>query len=393
MVVRGLAGTLVLWGIGAVLLRATLVPAHNCPDYGAMDMENAAQASVAWIERSLQPDGRYIYEYNADTNSFSADYNEVRHAGVTMSLYQYAAETGDLGPIPYADRALQRMIDISFEHDDWTAIRNPADGGVQLGSSSLMLAGLVLRRQATGDGKYDDLMRRVARFIVVMQRDDGAFLNTWNPATQAPNGYDTSKYATGEAFYGLALLHNTFPDEGWDRPARAVAEYLALYRDDAEGFEFPPWADQWAAYGLSEMRNWGISADEAAYARSLAERFGFLVRVESERSDNWLLEQIHGDKTRAAGHGTWVEGLTSIYRLAEVDDRLADIRKDLGKRVQCGAAMLVDRQVSAADAERYSDPSAAEGAWITHGVTRMDDQQHALSGLIRSAAIVRKEDE
>ncbi len=144
MVLRGLAGTLVLWGIGAVLLRATLVPAHNCPDYGAVDMENAAQASVAWIERSLQPDGTYIYEYNAADDSYPADYNEVRHAGVTMSLYQYAAESGDLGPIPTADRALQRMINISIGHDDWTAIRNPRDGGVQLGSSSLMLAGLVL---------------------------------------------------------------------------------------------------------------------------------------------------------------------------------------------------------------------------------------------------------
>ncbi len=236
-------------------------------------------------------------------------------------------------------------------------------------------------------------MRRVARFIVVMQRDDGAFLNSWNPVTEEPNANDTSKYATGEAFYALALLHNMFPGEGWDKPARAVANYLALYRDDAEGFEFPPWADQWAAYGLAEMRDWGISDDEADYARALAERFGFLVRVESQRSDNWLLKQIHGDRTRAAGHGTWVEGLTSIYRLAAVDNRLADIRGDLGKRVQCGAAMLVDRQISPTAAERYVNPSVAEGAWITGGVTRMDDQQHALSGLIRSAAIVRKEDE
>jgi hypothetical protein len=141
------------------------------------------------------------------------------------------------------------------------------------------------------------------------------------------------------------------------------------------------------------MREWPISDVQADYARSLAERFGFLVRVESQRSDTFLLREIHGSPTRAAGHGTWVEGLTSLYLLAEADDRLADIRKDLGDRVRCGAGMLVSRQVTAEESAPYDDPSIAEGAWFSSDVTRMDDQQHALSGLIRTAAIIRKENE
>lgn len=392
MVLRGLAGTLVLWAVGGLALRATLVPPHQCPDYSADDFEASARAAVSWIERSLQPDGRYVYEYNADEDSYSDDYNEVRHAGVTMSLYQYAAESGDLEPIEAADRAMQRMIDLTFEHDDWSAIRNP-DGGVQLGSSALMLAGLNQRRLATGETTYDALMRRVGRFLIAMQRTDGAMLNFWRPSTQQPDPTQTSRYATGEAFWALALMDEAFPGEGWGDAATRTANYLALYRDEAEGFEFPPWADQWAAYGLSEMRTWPVSADQAEYARSLAERFGFLIRVESQRSDAFLIKQIHGSKTRAAGHGTWVEGSTSLYRLARADDRLADIRGDLRDRVLCGAGMLVARQVTAEKASSFPNPSLAEGAWFTHGVTRMDDQQHALSGLIRAAAIAREEDE
>ena len=391
MVLRGLALTLATWAIGALLLRATLVPAHQCPDDDPDAFEASAQASVAWIERSLQPDGRYVYEYNAATDSYPDDYNEVRHAGVTMSLYQYAAESGDTGPIETADIALQRMIDISFEHGDWLAIQNPENRTVKLGSTSLALAGLALRRHATGDDQYDELMRRYGRFILEMQRPDGSFLNYWLPNTGAPDPTVTSKYATGEAFWALALMHNLFPGEGWDVPAIAVADYLALHRDEVEQFEFPPWADQWAAYGLSEMRTWPISDVQADYARSLAERFGFLIRVESQRSDALLVKEIHGGPTRAAGHGTWVEGLTSLYRLAAVDDRLADIRSDLRDRIDCGAGMLVDRQVTSDAAATYDDPSVAEGAWFSNNVTRMDDQQHALSGLIRAAVIARKE--
>jgi len=388
MVLRGLAGTFCVWALGAILLRVTLVPSHMCPDVSGDDLRASAEASVAWIERSLQPDGSFVYEYNADEDAYSTDYNEVRHAGVTMSLYQYMAETGDLGPLEAADRALDRALQISFEHDNWMAIQNPRDGSVQLGSSSLLLAGLVLRRQATADTQYDDELRAYARFIVAMQRPDGSFLNYWLVSQGYANPNVTSKYATGEAFWALALLHNMFPGEGWDVPARAVADYLALYRDEEEQFEFPPWADQWAAYGLSEMAEWPLEDHHIDYARSLAERFGFLVRVESQRGETWLLKEIHGPKTRAAGHGTWVEGLTSLYRLSVADDRMADLRGDLGDRAFCGAGMLADRQMTATEAARYTEPALTEGAWITKGITRMDDQQHALSGLIRTVPIV-----
>jgi hypothetical protein len=390
MVVRGLAGTFCVWAAGAVLLRLSLAPAHVCPDVTPTDLRASAAASVAWIERALQPDGTFVYEYDTSTGAISGDYNEVRHAGVTMSLYQYMAETGDLGPLQTADTAMQWSLDASFEHDDWIAIQNPRNGVIKLGASSLALAGLVLRREATGDDRYDEVMRQYARFIVAMQRPDGSFLNYWLAGAGYPDPSVTSKYATGEAFWALALLHNAFPGEGWDEPARAVADYLALYRDEAEQFDFPPWADQWAAYGLAEMAGWPVEEHHITYAESLAERFGFLVRVESQRGDTWLLKEIHGPRTRAAGHGTWVEGLTSLYRLAAADERFAHLRGDIGDRAICGAGMLVDRQVGAADAARYEDPGLAEGAWFTQDITRMDDQQHALSGLILTVGILEE---
>ena len=59
------------------------------------------------------------------------------------------------------------------------------------------------------------------------------------------------KFATGEAFYAMALLERAFPSEGWDEPAHRVADYLATRRDEVEGGFREP--DHWAAYGLAEL--------------------------------------------------------------------------------------------------------------------------------------------
>jgi hypothetical protein len=221
-----------------------------------------------------------------------------------------------------------------------------------------------------------------------MQQPDGSFLLRWLPSTGAPDPTERSKYATGEAFWALTLMHRIFPGEGWDAPARVVADYLSLHRDAYEGQKFPPWADQWAAYGLAEMADWPLNDANIRYARSLAERFGFLVRFESRRGGSQLSELLRGPRARAAGMGTWSEALDSLWRLSSRDPRMADMREKLGQRAVCAAGMLHDRQVSAAAARRFTSVRIAEGAWFTNGVTRMDDQQHALSGLLRATAIL-----
>ena len=237
----------------------------------------------AWIEVAQYADGRYVYEYDARTDGISGDYNVVRHAGVTMSLYQ-AAALGDLSRLHAADRGMAWMEANLIEREDWVALRNPQTGLVKLGASSLMLAGLTQRRLATDDPAYDGLMRRLARFLVVMQLPDGAMLNYWDPATGQPNPSVRSRYATGEALWALAQMHRHFPDDGWDEPSWRIADYLALHRDEVEGLDFPPWPDQWAAYSLSEMADWPLKEHHIEYARKLAERFGFLIRVEAQRT-------------------------------------------------------------------------------------------------------------
>ena len=368
-------------------LRLTVAAPNVCPAVTGEQALLAARAGAAWIENNQFEDGGYVYEHNVEAGEDIPGYNVVRHAGVTMSLYQLAA-AGDLSVMPAADRGLEWMLNSLYEHDDWVALEDPADGSVRLGSSALMLAALVHRRLATDDGQYDELVRQLARGLLVLQLGDGAFLNRWDRSALQPVTGERSKYATGEAFWTLALMHRLFPGEGWDEPAWRTADYLALSRDDYEQQEYPPWADQWASYGLGEMADWGLKDHHIEYARSLAGRFGLLVRAESQRDFGEWSKRLHGPTARAAGMGTWVEGMQALHHLATVDPRMADLREDLGERIECAAGMLVERQWTEEEAADAPVPVRAEGGWFDEGVTRMDDQQHALSGLLYAAPII-----
>lgn len=389
---KGLSITLGAWMVGALFLRVAVLQPEHCPAPTQAELRASAQEAADWIARSQYPDGTYVYEWNGVTGDFSNDYNAVRHGGVTMSLYHHALFGGDDSVLPAADLGLQWMIDNIERRDDWAALRLPGASSLKLGATSLMLASLELRRQATGDTQYDDLMRELARFTLVLQQPDGSFLNFFDLNTGAPTPGITSVYATGEAFWALAMLHRSFPGEGWDEPVWAVADYLALHRDEVEDFAFPPWADQWAAYGFAEMADWGLEEHHIEYVRSIAARFGLLVRSESQRRDSDYSYWTRGPGARAAGLGTWVEALNSLWRLSEKEPRLADLAPALADRAQCSAGILVDRQVTTGEAANYASTELARGAWFVDDATRMDDQQHALSGLIMTWAKLEGED-
>jgi hypothetical protein len=261
---------------------------------------------------------------------------------------------------------------------------------VPTGGTALLLAGLAIRRDATGDPRYDDEMRAMGRFLEAMTEPSGAVLAAWDSGTERPIPGVYSQFFTGEAYFALALLAEVDPGGGWDATANRIGEYLATERDEAEDI-FPPTSDHWAAYGLdASARGAGraLSGTEREYAQRLAGIFSVQVRYESQRTgeglNRWVLR---GPRALAAGVGTLGEGLGSLWQLAGhdvalADDALADDRDAIGERLRCVAGMLVDRQKDAAQAAETAQPELVQGAWFRLGWTQKDDQQHALSALL-----------
>jgi hypothetical protein len=362
-------------------LRVSFLAPEHCPPQPPSTLSAAAADGGGWIERGQADDGTYVYEYDRAADETLPGYNIVRHAGVTMSLYQLV-RAGNDDLLASADLGLAWMLDRLV----------PAGGGVafveneneaRLGASALMAAALAQRREATGDGRYDDELRGLATFMTGQITTGGQMLERYDLTTGSPVQGQTSRYATGEASWAFAQLHNLFPGDGWDRPAREVLDYLATERDEVEQLVPPPWPDQWAAYTLGELAPSGLDPEHVDYARRLAERFGVLLRTESQK-DQWAVPVID-PRARGAGLGVWVEGIGALGHAAEHDERLADIRQPVAERVACGSSLLADRQIDADRAAEYGTPSLVEGAWFRDDVTRMDDQQHALSGLLVGA--------
>ena len=375
------------WVALLVVLRLAVVPAEARDPRPPEELRASSTAAREWIERNLQPDGRYLYVYDADLDAIPNDYNEVRHAGVTMALFQSAGRDGDVEAFRAGDIAVEWMLDRLYRRDGWAALTTPEGHRAKVGASALMLVALAERRLATGDERHDEVMRELGRFLAAMQRPDGGFHVAWIVGAGEPDYVGTSRYYPGEATWGLALLHEALPGEGWDAYARAGSIFLTTRRDEVEEVRFRPLPDHWAAYSMAEMVEWGLNDEEIDYARRLASRFGFLIRAESQREHGLLggpgsLIRVH---VRAAAFGTWVEAMGALWRIAAADPRMADLKPAIEERLATGASLLAKRQTDAAEAVVYPRPGFVEGAWVTRGETRMDDQQHALSGLLFAA--------
>jgi small neutral amino acid transporter SnatA (MarC family) len=388
-----------LWRAGIVLaaiLAVTfiaLAPPERCPPVDAAELRGSAQSSVDWFVRNQDSDGSWLYLYNADKDTVSAGYNPVRHAGVTMGLYM-AAAAGLPGALESADRGLEWARGRLVERDDWAALE--LYGEVETGTAALLAAGLTIRREATGDDRYDDLLRRLGRFLLVQTEPSGAVLASYDLTAGAPVPDFYSKYFTGETYWAFTRLHKAFPGEGWDAAADRVGTYLATSRDEEEG-HWPPIPDHWAAYGAAETvgfpaRSDGhLTEDEADYARDQAELFGPQARWVAQRFGPWG-ELVRGTYTpRGGGYGVISEALTGWWLAAQSEPALADLRQPLADRATCVAGLAIEAQSDGEDAADSARPESVQGAWFIDGETRMDDQQHALAGLLRTIPIVEAE--
>jgi small neutral amino acid transporter SnatA (MarC family) len=379
-------------GAVAVGVFGVLAPPEHCPTPTSAQLREAAVEAVEWFARNQQADGTWLYLYDADTASVSADYNVVRHMGVQLSLYQAAA--ADIpGAMETAERGLEWTTERVAEADGWSAV---VDGErTPVGATALLVAALAERRIVTNDDQFDELLDRLGSFIVAQTEESGAVLAYYDASSGEPTPGEYSRYYTGEAYWALARLRLLLPEGPWAEAADRIGSYLSTRRDSAEGY-WPPLADHWAAYGLAETvaaeeraGDRPLTADELAYARRQAGLFGVQVRWVSQQAGPYGVAARGTRVPRGGGYGVIGEALTGLWLVAHADPRLADVRTPLTERVTCIAGLAMDAQVDQSEAAEYREPARVQGAWLIDGETRMDDQQHALSALLRTIPIIQ----
>lgn len=393
-----LLGALVSWVVLAALVRVVVALPEHCPVVSRDSLMGAAVEAVGWLDRNQLDDGQWVYRYDAAEDRILPGYNTVRHAGVVMSLYQ-AATFGIDGALEVADAGTDYALDNMVRHDDWAAFE-PSSNRVTTGAAALLVAGLAERRLLTDDGSYDEVMRELSRFLLVHVEPSGAVIEAWDRRAEEPMHGRYSPFFTGEVYWALALMHLVFPEEGWDEPALLIGRYIATERDDAED-RWPELPDHWAAYGMWVVTMWPDRPDPARplpdhqvdYVERQAGLGSIQTRWESQRVDSWPRYLLRGRRTLGAGLGTVSEHLTGLWQVAVADERLDHLADPIAERALCVAGMVVDRQVTASEAEELDRPGLARGAWFQFDITQMDDQQHALSALLLTLPILDSQEE
>jgi small neutral amino acid transporter SnatA (MarC family) len=390
--VAGRVGAIaVIWVVVILVTRVAGTPAEHCPPATDAVLRHGIDEDLAWFTRNQNPDGSWLFRYDARSGQDLGGYDVVHHAGALSALWQAAGEGFDAARGPAAAGTVFANAHLHDEAD-WTALYN-GTGPLETGSSALFLASLGLRRAVTGDHSLDDEMHRLARFLLVQTEPRGSVFAYRDP-NGAPYAGLYSSFATGQVFWALALMHQQFPTEGWDVPTLRIGSYLATERDGRED-DMPDVSDHWAAYGLAVVARWPgaeparpLPDDLVRLAERQSGVLGLQVRWESQRSDGWLNTVLRGGHAIPAGLGSLGEGLGGLWRAAEADDRLTPTADALAARATCAAGMVAARQITAAQAAAYPEPGRVQGAWFHDGLTRMDDEQHTLSAMVRSLAIV-----
>ncbi len=343
------------------------------------DLRQAAQLAVDWFAANIEADGDFLYRYDRDRAQPEPGYNDTRHAGVLLSLWQAERASiegaGEVATRAFA-RVERRLVDTSV---------GPAFGGgptLPSGATGLLVAALDERRLATGATDLDELLVSLGHTLAATVNDDGSVSADIDRRTGP--GDHRSPFFTGEVMWALARLHLTFPTEGFDEPALRIRRYLIDDRDEVERW-WPPLSDHWAAYAFETMDRWPdppamSAADDDWLDRQLG-LFGLQVRYESQRRGG-VTRLTRGPIALAAGVGTLEEGIGNhLLWLMRRGERTDDFDV-LTERADCAAWLLVQRQVTPRDAADDVEPERSIGAWFRLGDTQMDDQQHALSALL-----------
>jgi hypothetical protein len=327
-------------------------------------------------------------------------YNILRHAGAIYAMDQHEQMQPDRAMRSAMVRAARYLRDETIgplPHDGsilavWSkpqVVREGKPLQAKLGGAGLALVALVsVERIRPGFTPVENL-RGMGRFILYMQKPDGSFYTSYRPGSVGRDDSWTSAYYPGEAAFGLVMLYEKDPSEGWIRAAVRALEQLALAQVDSD--EVP--ADHWALIATEKL----LALEGVELAPDTRER---LVRHAVQVCETILRSQIT-DPDRGPLYGgfaangnvtptsTRLEGLLAARAFLPPDDEIVG---RIDAAVDLGIDFLLRAQVREswhAGAFPRSISKITLGTLEKEGFNervtevRVDYVQHALSALVR----------
>ena len=359
----------------------------------------ACEAAGDWLLRFQKPDGSFHYLYNAATDAVDdSAYEITRHAGTAWGLSQLHAATGRRRFRDAARRALDWLLGHLKTRDDMAWVEHGEQR--ELGAAALTAVALLEYRAAAGTRRYDRETRRLGRFLVSMQRDDGFFHTHYDPAEHRgniPEG-EVPLFAPGEAFLALVRLQRLMPDAAWRQAAAKAADFMTTRRD---AWHFAHdlsmiHPDSWTMMALDELHAQGAARrGHADYALFLA---GEILDEQEEPATARWPDHVGAPRVAVGAPESAVaagrcEGLLAAWRLAR---RMGAATDDYRRAILLAARFQLAHQYDAVNSYLLPNPARALGgfyaSYADHTI-RIDYVQHNLSALLGTAELLRAEEE
>ena len=218
------------------------------------ELHKAINLAAGYLDKFCDENGRFTYTTNTNPKITPRPaYNILRHCGTIYSLTMYEQWSQGKKVREVIKRAIEYLkkesIGVITGREDLLAVwslgrfnMSSAPNQVKLGGTGLGLVALAsMEKIEPGTTPIEDL-RKLARFVIFMQKADGSFYSKYIPSTVGRDDRWTSLYYPGEAALGLMMLYEHDPSPEWLQSAAKVIFYLAKKRANETKIEHDHWA-------------------------------------------------------------------------------------------------------------------------------------------------------
>lgn len=363
----------------------------NPPPQTVDDYRAAALDGVRWLERMLQPTGRFHYDYDPLADSpFDYGYSLPRHSGSAYFLAFAHRKTGDAVAREAARRALDYVVQLELRKCGEAPGRCVGQGSVvDAGSAALTAVAMAEYERGTGEGKYLEPLRQITEFLTWLQEPDGDFVHLYD-VSQNHRFPERLLYYSGEATLALVEAYRVLQDPALLDRIRAALDFLTTQN----------WSFFGSAYFYGE-EHWTCIASYEAFPEVQSDAYlefcegfaGFLREMQTEEGEPpfgyegaYVVTPFLAPRTTPVAGRT--EATVATYKLGEAMGRpnlvvLEQVRRSL--------SFLVRMRYTPDSSPLFQQPAKSMGGMpggFDDPVIRIDYVQHAGNALLGGADIL-----
>ena len=364
------------------------------PPVDAHSLGRARAGAEQYIVDSVGDDGRFAYNVNPFTGVVDhRGFSLARQAGTSLVLCELAEDRPRAKAA--AIEALKMLASTERQVGDIGMLAYPPEKSVDeigLGNTALSTIAFLTCRDLVGD-QFDDIIGRMTRFLLQMQKPGGGFFPEYDLRAQAPVDGPDPLYAVGQGVYGLTLLeklvadgtHPDLPDHATVREAvERSMQYTATEYWDNFLTDFFYMEENW--HCLAARASLGHHRNDA-YERFCVDYVTYKVRLQfDETSDvDYDLVGGWGFSNVLPTHNTGTAGLGEALAAAMA------LRKERGEvdpandaRMQALLRFLVRQQLDEVGCFACTPDRTMVGGMTEHygsPVIRIDYVQHAWAAM------------